>query len=181
VDGTISEISLGKVEVLKKDGISLKDIDPENIPEFLDVIIEPREKEIFLIGRKIKSGHLSSDSQNHSLEKAVLNLDSAKKNNYIHDVKDQLFHEKSLQEFQDEEKYFFDVDLNLNSWRTTFRDNILNAPLILLVLCGVLAADDIYKAMNNAYLLEVQELKALEKYKNELLAKQVHYTIPNFE
>ena len=35
--------------------MSLKDVDPANIPEFEDVIVQPPERELILIGKRLTS------------------------------------------------------------------------------------------------------------------------------
>ena len=48
-------MQLGRVEVFKSGQMSLKDVDPANIPEFEDVIVQPLQRELILIGKRLTS------------------------------------------------------------------------------------------------------------------------------
>lgn len=150
----MAQVSLGKLEVLKKDGISLKDVDPENIPEGLDVIIEPREKEVILIGRRMNLVNSEEGGSNSP---------------YIHQLQTNQFHEKSYQEFMDKETYFFDLSFTFLSWTNWLRMMVRGAILTSFALCVSLSFNEIIRAMDNSILLEEQELSALEKQKTQLL------------
>lgn len=165
VDGNLSQISLGKVEVLKKDGVSLKDVDPENIPANIDIIVQPREKEVLLIGRRVHSDPI--DSRNFTGKGELQEL--SKEGSFIHTVQSQFFHEQSYQEFTDNENFFFDPVLSVTSWKDDIAGAIRKLPVFTFLVCLILAADEVYRSRNNHTLLEIQEMKALEQMKNSLL------------
>lgn len=126
-----------------------------------------------MIGRKIKSTGVGEIAEGQSLEKASINADSVKAG-FVHQVQDQVFHEKSLQEFRDEETYFFDVKSGVGTWRREAANLITSIPLLLLLTAGLFAAEEMHASMNNAYLLEMQELQSLEHHKNDILSDRYH-------
>lgn len=68
VDG-LHSISLGKIDVLPKNGVLLEDIDVNNIPEDKDIIIDKNTKILYAIGKKVQNKKRYPTTVNESDDK----------------------------------------------------------------------------------------------------------------
>lgn len=138
----IRQISTGKVEVLPKNSVSLEDIDPYQIPDDQDIIIEPEKKEMVMIGRRIKE---SSD-----------NLKEQR-------VSKRIFEELSEDEISRKYTYFFD---NYSKYRSpgeklAYFFRFLLAAIVIFT--GSMTYSELQKSKYRAVLFEKQEMGQLEK------------------
>ena len=156
---------------MQKDQISLKDIDPSNIPAFMDVIIDPREKEVVMMGRwinddeSIEGGRASGNGANQSTIEP-----------FKHKITGKIFEEKSFQEFQDEHSFFFDASFKVTSWRDRLGRFIRWIPVSLFLITYFLTDYEYREAMLYQGLLEDQELKHIDYIRSSCIRsfKQSH-------
>lgn len=90
VDGKETKaVSLGAVELMGKDAISIQDIDPKAIPAHLEVVLSKNEYEVVLLGKKVPLEE--SESPQSSQDPNIQQIDP------------QTFVEKKMSEFVKEE------------------------------------------------------------------------------
>lgn len=156
--GEMAQVNLGTVEVLAKDAVSLKDIDPDNIPAFMDVIVTPRKKEIILLGRQVDEEDLDEDGGS-AVGQENTSVDTA----YVHQVQKHMFHEKSHEEFRDETTYFFDPEFRVISPLDYLSTILRSLPLAVIIISLMLSWNEDRESRVNAELLEEQELKEIDR------------------
>lgn len=157
----IAQLNLGGVEVLKKDAVSLKDVDVRDIPEHLDVIVSPRKKEVILLGRKIDSEGVDADEAGSNAEISA----------YTQNVKSQVFNEKSHEEFQDETAYFFDPKFTVASPLDSVAKFLRSVPFLVLFTCFLNTFLEDHQVDRNPRLLEKQEQDELENFRRKQVMK----------
>lgn len=157
----IAQLNLGGVEVLKKDAVSLKDVDVRDIPEHLDVIVSPRKKEVILLGRRIDSDGINADEEGQNSEVSA----------YTQNVKPQVFNEKSHEEFQDETAYFFDPKFTIASPLDSVAKFLRSVPLLVLFTCFLNTYLEDRQVDRNPRLLEKQEQEELENFRRKQVMK----------
>ena len=145
--------------MLKKGQVSLKDIDVTNIPEFVDVIIDPREKEVVLLGRRLEADRGVVEGQAGSVDR------------FTHSVQAATFEEQSYQEFRDKHAFVFDPDFRVASFKDRIGHIVRQAPFLLLFWCFFQTAFEYLEAKSPSLLLEEQELQSLETLKANSLRR----------
>lgn len=142
----IRQIKTGKVEVLPKNSVSLDDIDPYNLPDSQNIIIEPEKKEMVMVGRRV-----NKKSKNFKKQR----------------VGREIFEELSEEEISQKYTYFFDSYVKYRSpgERVTY---YLRAMVIFLVLfIWFDSASELGHSKERALLFERQEMGQLEKFLKE--------------
>jgi hypothetical protein len=167
--GDLAQLQLGKVEVLKQDAVSLKDVDINNIPEHLDVIVSPKQKEVILLGRKISTSRFElSDEVQGAYDSGGRDKQVSE---YTQRVQPQVFNEKSHQEFQDEVTFFFDPKFRISSPADSVSRFFRGVPLVAFLVCFLSSYLEDRQVDVNPRLLEEQELTELETFKRQQILR----------
>ena|SRR3990167_1901715 len=165
--GELAQLKLGNIEVLKKDAVSLKDIDVSEIPEHLDVIVTPREKEVILLGKKMDSTAMTDDEQTNRSDNTKKSEVSA----FTQKVQPQVFNEKSHQEFQDEHSFFFDPKFRVTSTTDYIARFLRTVPFGVFLLCYLTTWLEDRQVDRNPRLLEEQEQAELETFRRKQIMR----------
>jgi len=161
----IKQIDLGDVSIVPKNAILLEDLDVYNIPEDKDILIDKNEKTLVAIGRKMEGRQnleiLNDFEQNRS------NLQS------VHSVGNNIFEEKTFDEFKKENLFFFEQDLLMFNYRELLRKLLGFLPLLILFGNLVGSFLELYTCKRADFLIEEQEMRYLQdlrkKYAMEIL------------
>lgn len=158
----ISQINLGEVKTIPSSGILLEDVDPQNIPDDLEIIFNPYKSELTAIGVEVP---LEKDQAYEIQTTEGMSLEDKAKQS----VAGNIFHEKSNKEFKDEIFNPFERMFGWFSSTTTFRFFILTFPIFLFFDALTETFLELYLAKKSHFLIEQQEINALIKNKESLM------------
>lgn len=132
----------------------MEDIDVERIPEDKDIILEKKEKVLFVLGKKVPVN--SDQKRTDSSDASIMN------------VKKDMFEERSFSEFKEESFVAGSNELVFFDWGEFFRHQISWIPYVVLFLAGFTTFQELYRAKHNLSLIEEQELNGIRKFKKSL-------------
>lgn len=124
----MTQLNVGKVDIIRKDSILLEDVDPNNLPEFKDIIVDKTEKEMILLGRRVTGNNIDNGS------------------GFIHSVQPVIFEEKTHEEFRDESTYFFDPKFRVMSPMDLLAKLLRGLPLMALAMCLLHTVHELYES-----------------------------------
>ena len=150
----LRQASVGSVEVLPEKSISLADVDPESLPEDLDILIEPEQKEMILLGKRTDSGRSGAGAGGN--QPGLDDFQSVQK------VSNKIFDEKSEDEINRKYTFFFD-------FQTNFRSRKENLSLLLRLglfgyfgFCLIETFLEVRESKLRALMYEQQEMDTIE-------------------
>ena len=152
----LKQADAGTIEILDKNSISLKDIDIDNIPENEDIIIEPLQKQMILLGKKVKLGE---DQIGNDLS--------------VQEVSKSMFEETGEQEFQRKYTYFFDFYNKEQKFSQKLRNWLFRLPFFVFLYFLIDTSLEYFEAVNKSHLFERQEMSKL----NQVLQEREVYAI----
>lgn len=167
---------MGKVEVLKNNQVYLKDLDVDNIPEHIDVVLEPREKEVILIGKKIDP---NNPNATRLLQKAAGAPSSVQK------VQTQMFEEQSHEEMHSEKAFFFDPVFKVRTVKDDLSIFVRSIVPLAFLTAFLLTVVELYECKKYPQLQEEQELsemyRSIENQLKRNALKQVSFMQQKYE
>lgn len=162
------QISLGKVDVLKANSISLKDVDVENIPDDLEIDIDPLQKEATLVGQRIDPNR-TDESFRDFYEQELKNDDENDFDPTIQKFKKEIFIEKSFEEIKREKLGEFWGLGYVENIKRIFQSKILFLPVILFFWILINEHLTFLSCANSVYKVDLEEILVLKEYKKASL------------
>ena len=145
-DSQFKQFSIGNVEVLPKNTISLEDVDIYNIPKNLDIKIFPDKREVFIIGKEISSKNETG-----------INLQK---------IDGEFFVEKSIEDVQKEELNLVERILIANNPFLLFKLSLKFFPFIFMLIFYVQAKTELKFCTEAILEIDEQNANALNDLKN---------------
>lgn len=143
MEENLTKVDLGEVNIKNKNQILLQDIDPNNIPEDMDIVFESKKK-LTLVGKRIKKGE--------------------NKGGNVMKVSDSSFEEKSLAEFRGEEFKVGKARMTFN--RSEFlRFSIMLLPFLFIFLPFLDANNEINITRESILEIEREQAETIRKVK----------------
>ncbi|KRX08966.1 hypothetical protein PPERSA_08169 [Pseudocohnilembus persalinus] len=162
-ENNIQQIDLGNIVSNKKDSLLLEDVDVYNIPADKDILLSKKEKKMQAIGIKVKKNQDLDDNDNN------INETQQQKQSFDGQmvISKNLFEEKNLKEYADENLFKIEQDLLYYDWNQFYKTVAKLLPVWILFYFFAETTMEYFATRHDIYLMQEQELEIYEKLKKQ--------------